>query len=365
MLVASACSAGDGAPAARAKATSKTKAPETAALQLAEPRASHTATLRSDGTILIVGGFRKGPDGRSQIYARSSEVIDPAHGTVTAGPAMAEARSGHLAVLLGDGSLLVAGGWGEAGALRSAERLDPATGRWERVGDLGATRGGSTATLLEGGAVLIAGGGDDDTKHDSLELYDASKRAFRPAGRLAAPRQGHTATLLADGRVLLAGGETRGGSVVATAEVYDPATGKATAAGSMAGPRYKHAAVRLGDGRVLLVGGSDERDWRGKYATTEIFDPATGQFAPGPALSAARFKLPSAVVALPGGQVAVAGGADSVELIDPTGQSRVVAQLDGARYFSTATLLSTGALLLVGGYGDDIRATDQIRAIEL
>src|SRR5262245_51027881 len=77
--------------------------------RLAEPRATHTATLLPDGTILVAGGFRKGPDGRSQIYAGSTELVDPA-GRVTPGPPLVHARGGHVAVPLADGRVLLAGG---------------------------------------------------------------------------------------------------------------------------------------------------------------------------------------------------------------------------------------------------------------
>ena len=45
--------------------------------------------------------------------------------------------------------------------------------------------------------------------------------------------------------------------VLASTELYDPATGDFTAIGSMGTPRDGATAMRLGDGRVLIVGGSD------------------------------------------------------------------------------------------------------------
>src|SRR5688572_22861811 len=98
------------------------------AARLAEPRASHSATALPDGTLLVAGGFRKAADGVSQQYAATTEIVDPVAGTVKAGPALATARAGHSATTLGDGRVLLAGGWNAGGVLRSAELFDPATG---------------------------------------------------------------------------------------------------------------------------------------------------------------------------------------------------------------------------------------------
>ena len=84
--------------------------------RLREPRASHSASLLADGTILVAGGFRKGPDGVSQLYTATTELVDAAGGgAVRAGPPLHDARAGHIAVTLRDGRILLAGGWAFAG----------------------------------------------------------------------------------------------------------------------------------------------------------------------------------------------------------------------------------------------------------
>jgi hypothetical protein len=116
--------------------------------------------------------------------------------------------------------------------------------------------------------------------------------------------------------------------------------------------------VLLSDGRVLIIGGSDSRDWRGNYASVEVFDPATSTFMPGPALKAARFKLAEAAVLLPDGRVLVGGGNAQLELFS-AGRFTASGSLDAAYYFSTATLLPDGRVLIAGGYDRDIVATAQ------
>lgn len=329
--------------------------------RLVEPRASHTATLLPDGTILIAGGFRKGPDGFSQIYADSTELVDAA-GRATAGPRLVHARSGHVAVPLADGRVLFAGGWDGHGMVRTAEIYEPARRRFIEVGALRLARGGFTATRLADGRVLICGGGDTSGTR-AAELYDPATDRFQPTGDMRVPRLGHTATLVPDGRVLVAGGRS-GHDVLATAELYDPATGTFIATRSLAVARYKHDAIRLTDGRVLLVGGSDERDWRGKHDSTELFDPTTGAFAPGPRLTTPRFKLRNVLAVRPNGEIVVAGGGSTIEAIRPGRASRVLVRLGRARYYSTATIMGD-RVVVVGGYDDAVQTHDEVWSIVL
>ncbi|HEY0991502.1 MAG TPA: kelch repeat-containing protein [Kofleriaceae bacterium] len=326
--------------------------------RMAQPRASHGASLLDDGTILVTGGFRKAADGASQLYEDSTELFDPRTNRVAPGPRMKHARAGHVTASLADGTVLVAGGWGDRGALRSAELLDPRRGEFIEVGGLADERGGATATRLTDGRVAVIGGGDENRTVATIEIYEPTTQRWRAAGALAVPRSGHTATLLPDGRVLVIGGAMAAHQVVASSELYDPRTEQTIPAGNMAEARYKHGAVLLANGEVLVLGGSDERDWSGKRATTELYDPRTRSFRPGPRLTAPRFKLPRAVLALANGDIAIAGGATTVEVLHD-GRSRTLATLDAA-YYSTATRLASDELVVIGGYDDRLRSSTAI-----
>src|SRR5215475_15889040 len=91
--------------------------------------------------------------------------------------------------------------------------------------------------------------------------------------------------------------------------------------------RYKQGAALLPDGKVLIAGGSNEIGRQITYSSTEIFDPQTGRFSPGPRMKFPRFKLLSSVVALNDGRILLAGGAERPEIYDP--KREVFTALDG------------------------------------
>ena len=143
---------------------------------------------------------------------------------------MATARQAHTATLLSDGRVLVAGGSvsnNDGYQVASAELYDPATGTWSPTGSMLEARQQQTATLLGNGKVLIEGGvaysDAPGTVFASAELYDPADGTWTATGSMSEARHANTATLLANGKVLVAGGA--GGGYLASAELYDPSTG--------------------------------------------------------------------------------------------------------------------------------------------
>jgi hypothetical protein len=173
-------------------------------------RAGHTATLLLDGNVLVVGGFEDAFNlDYIQPYA-SSQLYDPANGAFISTGSLGTARGFHTATLLGDGRVLVAGGWNRLDADSTAELYDPSTLSFSPTGSMGAARVYHTATLLPGG--------------NKADLFDPASGVFIPAGTMVTMRATHTATLLSDGRVLVAGGCVVAGietcPSLATAELY-------------------------------------------------------------------------------------------------------------------------------------------------
>ena len=296
--------------------------------------------------MLIAGGME-----RNGVFFNSAELYDPASGRFTpTGRAMNTPRVGHTATLLPDGQVLIAGGWSSAGVQASAELYDPSTGSFAPTGSMATPRGDFTATLLPNGTVLVAGG-ENEGALAGAELYDPANGRFTPTGGMHARRTMHAAALLPNGQVLVTGGGEYQ-HPLATAELYDPTNGTFATTGRMTVPRYKHAALLLADGMVFVVGGSDGRDWQGRYANTEIYNPGTGIFSTSGNMNAARFKLPEAVAVLKNGRVLVAGGGEQVEVYNPASRtfSPATGRMGTARFYSTATLLADGRVLVAGGY---------------
>ena len=316
-------------------------------------RAAHTATALRDGRVLVAGGFTDtGSANGAEVYASEA-------GRFSSLPPMLTTRHSHTATRLPDGKVLVAGGYGEGTTtLATAEVFDPATNTFAATGSLMAARAGHVAVLLGTGKVLLTGGlGPGWTILSSAELYDPATGRFSATGGLTVARESHVAVSLRDGRVLIAGGHNgrRGNlTILASAEIYEPATGVFSRANDMGVRRHKHDGVLLPSGEVLITGGSDERDDRGVYTSSELFNPTTGAFALGPAMRLGRYKHAGSSLALPSGLVLVAGGAPQAELYDPRGNAFVLVPGEPrmAGQFSAVASLENGGALITGGYGN-------------
>jgi hypothetical protein len=329
-------------------------------------REFHSATLLSDGLVLVTGG----DNGRESLS--SAELFNFDTHSFTPTSDMTNARARHTETLLPSGAVLIAGGRDTGGhALASAELFDPARTSFAPVGTLNITRESHTATPLADGRVLIAGGDNGSASIASAEIFDPATARFVPTGGMTAPRRFQTATLLKNGEVLVTGGSDALGNVLASAELYDPATGVFSPTGGMNTSRESHTATLLENGMVLIVGGDNGNVG---LATAELYDPASGTFSPTGGMHSPR-ELHTATLRSDG-TVLVAGGTNFVSTLDRTNGKRFLeASLASAELFNpstgsfapstlmatsrsmhTATLLPDGTILLTGGINEAILA---------
>jgi hypothetical protein len=316
---------------------------------MSRPRGLHTATLLSDGKVLIAGG-----SGLNSPTLASAEIYDPTSQSFTATGDMTTARSSHTATLLLSGLVLIAGGSNRSTSLASAELYDPAAGTFRATGSMSAARIHHTATLLNCGKVLIAGG--INPMSQTAELYDPSTGTFTPTGDLTEPGA-NTATLLPNGKVLI----TRSTEFLSEnhADIYDETTGTFTRTGDLLDPTpgLQPAATLLGNGKVLIAGGS--LGDLGGSTSAQLYDPEAGVFTSTARMSAGlAWAVPTL---LPDGNVLITGRDDNGVQCGLTcpGTAEVYDAVSGtfsqplvAQSMEThgATLLRDGTVLLTGGF---------------
>jgi hypothetical protein len=192
----------------------------TATGSMLQPRVSHTATLLNSGKVLLTGGIQGTPPATTVLA--EAELYDPTTGSFsqTLG-SLATARQWHTATLLTNGTVLVTGGFldNNENAIATAELFDLTSQSFTPTnGNMETPRAFQTATLLKDGTVLVTGGNNGTGPLATAELYDPTAGTFSPTGSMGTARQSHIATLLNDGTVLVAGGTN--GAPLASAERY-------------------------------------------------------------------------------------------------------------------------------------------------
>src|SRR5438094_3259468 len=225
-------------------------------------RSGHTASLLADGAALIAGGDNAG------VAQNSLEVFDPTAGAfTTATGALSSPRESHAGAVLQDGRVLIVGGYcsGSAqvcpngtGPLASSDIYDPATGSVSAGPVLSTARQGLSATTQLDGKVFVAGGNNGSVDLASTEVYDPAAGTFAVSPTLATARQGHQAFLLPHSNNILIVGGTSAGVALNSSEQYVPWTGTLNTASFMTSARAGATGSPLSqDGLLLVAGGKD------------------------------------------------------------------------------------------------------------
>jgi hypothetical protein len=213
---------------------------------LTSARALHTVTAFGTNKAVIVGGTAA--NAKCEVYAPASAIET---GTLTecAGTTqlMQVNRVGHVAVLLANQYVVVAGG---DAANRGVDIYNTATDSFTQLTTnvMQAARTGATATLLDNGKVLVAGGGVNTGEVFTFTTTGPTGTTAAVSGTLTTTRTGHVAVKVNGGGVLLAGGSTN-----AAVDAYDPLSGAAGAFGATFS--LSTARANAGFGFPVFVGG--------------------------------------------------------------------------------------------------------------
>ncbi len=262
----------------------------------------------ADGRVLGIGIFEGGDS-----VSGSRVVLDQGANSWTDLPPNPLARGVPELVLLDDGRVLVTGGFivrGQSYQIgATVEVYDPATGEWQQAPNMNVTHEYQAVVLMGDGRVLAAGGRAlNFDAADRAEIYDPETNEWTLTGSMNFPQSFPVAVALADGRVLVTGvSDLNADAPEPTSEVYDPAAGTWSLTGPMQDPRIFHSLTLLPDGRVLAVGGENPApETNEPHSTTEIFDPFTDSWSPGPDLAEPRYDHSATL--LPDGRIFLAGG---------------------------------------------------------
>jgi hypothetical protein len=304
-------------------------------------RSGHVALLLQNGLVLVTGGLDD-----AGFRTASTEVYNPANHVWLARDPMPLQIDRFAAALLPDGDVFVSGGFA-GDPVVSCRRYDVLLDDWSNVpGGMTTGRMEHTATVLLDGRIFIHGG----SFNSSGEIYDPGDGTFTVTAGGTTSRANHTATLLPDGRVLLAGGGSFEGTSLV--EIFDPAQGTYDTVASLNEGRLRFGAVLLPDGRVLVSGGGSF-----DMASAEIYDPADDSWTFVAPMNTARTR--HTLTPLPDGRILAAGGSQdlsgitetaSAEIYDPIGDTWTpVDALAESRHTHTATPLPDGTILATGG----------------
>lgn len=252
-----------GAPTGTLWRYDTTAAPAGAVLALADlPAVARTAApvalVRSEG--FIVGGA-------------PPLVIDGLTRTLTAAPSLPPLAGAAASVVVAtDGvdalhALFVGDGSGTSGVVRIA--ADGATD--EASAPASARRTGHGAVALGDGRVIIVGGAVGGAPVASAIVASPASHLYveQPAV-LDTPRT-NAAIAASGGALVVAGGTDASGAIVPTAEVLDLTTLTHRATIPMVVPRTGAVARPLDDGQVLIVGGTDAAG--APVGVVELFTP--------------------------------------------------------------------------------------------
>ncbi|CAM6000928.1 unnamed protein product, partial [Sphagnum balticum] len=364
-------------------------------------RDAHTATLLTNGNVLVAAGYN-GDSGD----LNSAEVYNSTTGVWTLTSNLTYARYSHTATLLSNGNVLVAGGdsvgntaevyfigfgkillffslktkffslvagcnmtsFASNGAVVSFAASEPGT-----VNEACPTGYfGSVIQTCNSGSLnwtYVSGSCSDASYYVyTTQVYNRSSNQWTAVGLMTDERIYHGGVVLNDGSVFVCGGSygvSTAADTLATTEIYNVTTKTWAASSNMQYGRFFHTVTLLQNGTVLITGGFDTTLTAAN--TWEIFSAKGATLSTyGTTMNSKRAEHTATL--LNDGNVLLCGGyssydsstywtvssnyLSSCEIFSYTKHTfnLTTVSMTSARALHTASLLSNGNVLLVGGY---------------
>lgn len=315
-----------------------------------------------NGKILIAGGF----DGSSILS--TCELYDPSTGAWSSTGSLSTSRWYFAGVVNTDGKVILAGGYTSSSFLRSCEIFDPGTATWSGTGSMQAIRSLHTVTLLDSSNTILASGGWDGTSNSLLSCEKWTSDTWALTGSLNTGRRNHATILLQNSKVLVIGGDpSTSTKATPVCELFDASANTWALTGSLNTGRRLFAATMLTDGNVVAFSGRNSSDTI--LSTCEKYNTSAGTWTLTGSITTARSN-PNTTM-LPSGKALVTGGYDGAAYVDTT-------ELFDSTTFSAGTTAGTrrvnhhsvimydGHVLLVGGQnvGGNLSSTEYYRDVD-
>jgi len=257
-------------------------------------------------------------------------------------------RAGHVAVVAGDGKLILCGGRNQDGeGLSSVEVFDPTSGSWSQGPPMLSARVNAAASVSASGRCYICGGeGNDEEALKTTEVLDLNnlEEGWRPGAVLQTARNGVTSAIYQDRLYVIGGNDfanfvgsrTRSWKTVEVLNIESKPSGAIafghtrSTAGKLetllpweTGPALKvgrcFAVSAVLGGLVYVAGGSE--DGFTPLSSVEVLDRDGKAWGPGPKLAVGRIGPAGTVIEnalyLSGGRGEKFEALSSVEVLDP------------------------------------------------
>ena len=322
-------------------------------------RVNHVAVLLTNGRVLLAGGTNRCYGPNACTSDATTELYDPTADTFSTSQALAAARSGHTGTLLSNGSVLLAGGIASGTTLSSVEFYQPASLIPTGLVSIIVTPA-NNSIFVAGIQQFVATGTFSDGSTSTLQSVAwSSSNPTAAVINNAASDSGFAFGVSLGSTTITATVGTLSGSATLTVQPPVQSSGFTTTTGQMGTSLYAQTATRLTTGQVLIAGGMSPS---GVVNNAHLYTPASQTFAAANPMNVARW-LHTATL-LNDGTVLIAGGSDlaneetldSAEIYNPTAGTFTLLSntLNTARVGHTATLLNNGQVLIVGGYDPEI-----------